>query len=58
MVVAHGGLLHFLTEDWEDGSMYTGMHASLPRNQITLIDTRNRLGKHGIPYLQIYGGRR
>ncbi|OJJ85431.1 uncharacterized protein ASPGLDRAFT_65451 [Aspergillus glaucus CBS 516.65] len=24
MVVAHGGLLHFLTEDWEDGSVYTG----------------------------------
>lgn len=41
MVVAHGGLLHFLTEDWEDGSVYTGMYASLPRNRITLIGTRN-----------------
>lgn len=30
MVVAHGGLLHFLTEDWEDGSVYTGMYATHP----------------------------
>ena len=46
-----------LDEDWEDGSVYTGMYASLPRNRITLIGTRNWLGKHGIPYLRMYGGR-
>lgn len=24
-VITHGGFLHFLTEDWEDGSKYEGM---------------------------------
>lgn len=25
IVVAHGGLLHYFTEDWEDGALYPGM---------------------------------
>jgi len=59
VLVAHGGLLHFFTEDWEDGSLYAGMYASPPGHQIiALIGTRNWLGKRGIPYLRVQGGRR
>ena len=35
-VVTHGGLLHFLTDDWLDYAKYDGMYASLKRLRVYL----------------------
>lgn len=34
ILVTHGGLLHYLTEDWEDGSMYQGELLPLFRKKL------------------------
>ncbi|RAL02487.1 histidine phosphatase family protein [Aspergillus ibericus CBS 121593] len=57
VVVSHGGLLHFLTEDWEDGCTFegTGWHnAELRTYQFTAeiqlqetLESRRRRGKLG-----------
>ncbi|EED23120.1 conserved hypothetical protein [Talaromyces stipitatus ATCC 10500] len=39
ILVTHGGLLHYLTEDWEDGSMYQGKtYNSIPSRGTELAD--------------------
>ncbi|ODM19372.1 hypothetical protein SI65_05990 [Aspergillus cristatus] len=61
VLVAHGGLLHFLTEDWEDGSVYAGTgwanmeyrsyrYTEEDGNNSTLVETdasRQSRGKFG-----------
>jgi broad specificity phosphatase PhoE len=50
IVVSHGGILHYLTEDWEDSSQYQGM-SGRAGGWIRADDGRYRLDKHGIPHL-------
>lgn len=59
VLVTHGGLLHYLTEDWEDGSMYQGIYHQLffpsgyKEIKIAKSSPRHRLVKHRIPHIQI-----